>query len=108
MAGLLASQSEIDATAVDSSYTFLKVCIWAIPIIGFIGTVQGISEAVAGFSGSLEAARDIDVLKNSLNDITTGLAVAFDTTLVALIMSLIVMFPMSSLQKAEDASRASG
>lgn len=102
VAGLLSTQSEIDATAVDSSYSFVKVCVWAIPILGFIGTVQGISDAVGGFSGSLEAAKDIDVLKNSLNDITGGLAVAFDTTLVALIMSLLVMFPMSSLQKAEE------
>ena len=102
VAGLLSSQSEIDATAVDSSYSFVKVCVWAIPILGFIGTVQGISSAVGGFSGSLEAANDIDVLKHSLNDITSGLAVAFDTTLVALIMSLLVMFPMSSLQKSEE------
>jgi len=102
VAGLLATQSEIDATAADSSYSFVKVCIWAIPILGFIGTVQGISEAVGGFSGSLEAAKDISVLKASLNEITTGLAVAFDTTLVALVMSLLVMFPMSSLQKSEE------
>lgn len=102
VAGLLSSQSEIDATAVDSSYSFVKVCVWAIPILGFIGTVDGISAAVGGFSGSLEAAKDIEVLKNSLNDITGGLAVAFDTTLVALIMSLMVMFPMSSLQKSEE------
>ncbi len=102
VAGLLSSQSEIDATAVDSSYSFVKVCVWAIPILGFIGTVQGISDAVGGFSGSLEAAKDIEVLKHSLNDITGGLAVAFDTTLVALVMSLMVMFPMSSLQKAEE------
>ena len=102
VAGLLATQSEIDATAADSSYSFVKVCIWAIPILGFIGTVQGISDAVAGFSGSLETAKEISVLKESLNEITTGLAVAFDTTLVALVMSLLVMFPMSALQKAEE------
>ena len=70
VATILASQSEIDATAVDSSYTLLKVFIWAIPILGFIGTVIGISAAVSGFSGSLEAAEDIAVLKGALNNVT--------------------------------------
>ena len=99
---ILASQSEIDANAVDSSYTLLKVFIWAIPILGFIGTVIGISAAVGGFSGSLDQAQDIAVLKESLNGVTGGLATAFDTTLIALVMSMLVMFPSSSLQKSEE------
>lgn len=102
VAGLLSSQSDIDATAVDSSYTMLKVFIWAIPILGFIGTVLGISDAVGGFTGALEKAQDIAVLKSSLGSVTTGLAVAFDTTLVALLLSVIIMFPMNTLQKAEE------
>ncbi|MCG8586784.1 MAG: MotA/TolQ/ExbB proton channel family protein, partial [Pirellulales bacterium] len=102
VASVLTSQSEIDATAVDSSYTLLKVFIWAIPILGFIGTVIGISAAVGGFSGSLDAAEDVSVLKESLNGVTSGLATAFDTTLIALVMSLAVMFPTSSLQKMEE------
>ena len=99
---ILASQSEIDGNAVDSSYTLLKVFIWAIPILGFIGTVIGISAAVGGFSGSLDQAQDIAVLKESLNGVTGGLATAFDTTLIALVMSMLVMFPTSSMQKAEE------
>jgi len=102
VASLLASQSDIDASAVESSYTMVRVLIWAIPILGFIGTVLGISEAVGGFSGSLDQAEDIEVLKSSLNDVTAGLAIAFDTTLVALAMSILVSFPAHYLQKAED------
>ncbi len=102
VASMLASHSEIDANAVQSSYTLLNVFIWAIPILGFIGTVIGISAAVGGFSGSLEAAQDISVLKDSLNNVTGGLATAFDTTLIALVMSIFVMFPSSSMQKAEE------
>lgn len=102
VAAMLASQSEIDANAVQSSYTLLNVFVWAIPILGFVGTVIGISAAVSGFSGSLEAAQDISVLKDSLNNVTGGLATAFDTTLVALVMSMLVMFPSSALQKAEE------
>ena len=99
---MMASQSEIDANAVDSSYTLLKVFIWAIPILGFIGTVIGISSAVGGFSGALDQAQDISVLKESLNGVTQGLATAFDTTLIALVMSMLVMFPTSSIQKSEE------
>jgi len=102
VASMLASHSEIDANAVQSSYTLLNVFVWAIPILGFVGTVIGISAAVGGFSGSLEAAQDISVLKDSLNNVTGGLATAFDTTLIALVMSMLVMFPSSSMQKAEE------
>jgi len=102
VASMLASHSEIDANAVQSSYTLMNVFIWAIPILGFIGTVIGISAAVGAFSGSLDAAQDVSVLKDSLNSVTTGLATAFDTTLIALVMSIFVMFPSSSLQKAEE------
>ena len=102
VSAILTSQSEIDANAVESSYTLLKVFIWAIPILGFIGTVIGISAAVGGFSGSLDQAQDISVLKESLNGVTGGLATAFDTTLIALVMSMLVMFPTSSMQKAEE------
>ncbi|MEQ9068407.1 MAG: MotA/TolQ/ExbB proton channel family protein, partial [Gimesia chilikensis] len=98
----LQSQSEIDATAVDSSYTILKVFIWAIPILGFIGTVIGISAAVGGFSGGMDKAQDISALKESLGSVTGGLSTAFDTTLVALVMSMLVMFPSSSMQKSEE------
>ena len=95
---ILQSQSDIDANAVQSSYTILNVFIWAIPILGFIGTVIGISAAVSG----IDTSGDIDVLKESLTNVTGGLATAFDTTLVALVMSMLVMFPTSSLQKAEE------
>ncbi len=102
VSSILSSQAEIDATTVASSYTMTKVFIWAIPILGFIGTVIGISAAVGGFSGSLEETSDVAKLKESLNGVTGGLATAFDTTLVALVMSLLVKFPTSSMQKQEE------
>ena len=98
----LGSHSQIDANAVESSYTMIRVFIWAIPLLGFIGTVLGISEAVAGFSNSVAEAVDLDVMKQSIGAVTSGLGVAFDTTLLALVMSIFIMFPTSSLQKAEE------
>jgi len=101
-ADMLKSQSEIDATMVDSSYVLIKVFIWAIPILGFIGTVLGISDAVSSFGGEMGAAADIEVIKEKLGQVTGGLSEAFDTTLVSLVFSLFVMFPTSVMQKNEE------
>jgi len=101
-ADVLSSQSEIDATMVESSYVIIKVFIWAIPILGFIGTVLGISDAVSSFGGEMGAAADIAVIKEKLGQVTGGLSEAFDTTLVSLVFSLFVMFPTSMMQKAEE------
>lgn len=98
----LTRQSEADANAVDSSYTTLRVFIWAIPILGFIGTVLGIGTAVGAFSATVSAAVDLEVMKQSIGAVATGLGVAFDTTLLALVTSIVLMFPMSWLQKFEE------
>jgi len=102
VSGRLASQSDIDSNAVDSSYSLIKVFVWAIPILGFIGTVQGIGQAVGAFSATMSAAGDMSALKDSFNLVTAGLATAFDTTLLALVLSMFIMFPMSSTQKSEQ------
>ncbi len=102
VSSVLGSQSDLDSNAVSSSYALLNVFIWAIPILGFIGTVQGLGQAVGNLSGSLKGATDIESVKTALGGITGGLGVAFDTTLVALIMALLLKFPASSLQKAEE------
>ena len=101
-ADMLKSQSEIDAAMIDSSYVIVKVFIWAIPILGFIGTVLGISDAVSSFGGDMGAAADIEVIKEKLGQVTGGLSEAFDTTLVSLVFSLFVMFPTSMMQKNEE------
>ena len=98
----LRSHSERDEDIVESSYTMLRVFIWAIPILGFIGTVLGIGASVAGFSESVSAAANLDVMKDSIGLVTSGLGVAFDTTLLALVMSIFIMVPTSSLQKSEE------
>jgi len=100
--GRVNSQSDIDGNEVDSSYTLIKVLVWAIPILGFIGTVQGIGVAVGSFAATMQAANDMGALKESFNVVTGGLSTAFDTTLLALLLSMLIMFPMSSLQKAEQ------
>ncbi len=99
---LLANQSEIEANIVESSYSMVKVLVWAIPILGFIGTVMGVGAAVGSFSDVIGQAEKFSHAKEGLSRVTTNLGVAFDTTLLALIMSLFVMFPASALQKNEE------
>jgi biopolymer transport protein ExbB/TolQ len=98
---LLNSLAVVDSTRTESSFTILRVLIWAIPIIGFIGTVVGLGGAVGGFSESLPKATDFSQLKGLLTGVTGGLSVAFDATFVALLISIVLMFPASILEKWE-------
>ncbi|MCC6579125.1 MAG: MotA/TolQ/ExbB proton channel family protein [Phycisphaeraceae bacterium] len=102
VASLMSAQSDLDANAVVGSYMMIKFSIWAIPILGFIGTVIGIGQAVAGFSGALEAADDMSKLKESLKSVSGGLSTAFDTTLVALVMAFGLKLVADWLSKKED------
>jgi hypothetical protein len=99
---MMESQSVIDANNVAGSYTVVKVFIWALPILGFIGTVMGVSAAVASLAGSLSGGDSMDAMKSALQDVFSGLGTAFDTTLLALVMSLIVKIPASVMQKSEE------
>jgi biopolymer transport protein ExbB/TolQ len=99
---IMTAQSEIDFQSVESSYSIIKVFIWAIPIFGFVGTVMGISDAIGSFSSALNGAEDVAVLKDSLGSVTSGLGVAFDTTFLALLLSLVLMFPTTMMQTAEE------
>lgn len=96
------AESERDASASDSSYAIARVLIWAIPILGFIGTVMGLGAAVSGFSDFLAGAAGLDAIKDAIGDVTQGLGMAFDTTLLALILSVILMFPLSVVQRREE------
>jgi len=100
VATYLSTQSDIDANRSVSSYSLLKVFLWAIPILGFIGTVMGLSTAVSSLSMGDNA--DPAALKESINNLTGGLAIAFDTTLLGLILSMLMSFPLAAVQKQEE------
>ncbi len=100
VSAFISSQSDVDANRITGTYAMLKVFLWAIPILGFIGTVLGLSMAMENF-GSTDLA-DMNQLKKSVGDITSGLATAFNTTLLGLILSMLLIFPLSALQKNED------
>jgi biopolymer transport protein ExbB/TolQ len=86
--------SEIDLADAAQSYGFVKIIIWAIPILGFLGTVIGITIAIANLNPQQ--------LENSLPEVTGGLGVAFDTTALALGLSMILMFFQFLVDKYEN------
>jgi len=98
----LSVESRADESRIDASYGLIRVFIWVVPTLGFIGTVIGIGVAVGGFSTTLESASSLEGMRDSIGAVTGGLGVAFDTTLVALVMSILIMFPSSALQRQEE------
>ncbi|MFX0095422.1 MAG: MotA/TolQ/ExbB proton channel family protein [Candidatus Hodarchaeota archaeon] len=98
---ILQEESDSDFIELESSYTLVRVFLWTIPILGFIGTVIGIGDAVGGFGSFLSTAREISEIVPALTTVTSGLGVAFDTTFVGLVLSVVVMIAMSTVEKME-------
>jgi len=90
---------ENDLAEAAQSYGFIKIIIWAIPILGFLGTVIGITIAIANLNPQQ--------LEQSLPDVTAGLGVAFDTTALALGLSMVLMFLQFVVDKYENRLLAS-
>ncbi len=89
-------------SASESSYSVPRILVWAIPLLGFIGTVIGISGAVSGFSGFLENSGDVEQIKEGIGQVTSNLGLAFDTTLLALFLSVVVMIPLVLVERYES------
>ncbi|MDJ0571544.1 MAG: MotA/TolQ/ExbB proton channel family protein [Pleurocapsa sp. MO_192.B19] len=89
-------------SASEASYSFPRILVWAIPLLGFIGTVVGISGAVSGFSGFLENSGDVEQIKEGISQVTSNLGLAFDTTLLALFLSVVVMIPLVLVERYES------
>ena len=96
------NDADLYELAVQQSYSLPKVLLWAIPLLGFIGTVLGMSTAVGSFDEVLGNADNVEGLKNGLTQVTSGLGTAFDTTYLALVISVIVAFPLSSVERQEE------
>lgn len=87
---IVSIQVEISQEKAEGEQSIIRYLTWVIPSIGFVGTVIGISQAlIIANSGDMEK-------------ITSLLGVAFDTTLVALILSIIIMWFVHQLQEETD------
>jgi len=86
--------SEAAVDRLYESYSLLLTINWAVPIIGFLGTVVGITLAIANVTP--------EQLDTSLNNVTSGLSVAFDTTTVAMSFSLVLVFTYDWIKRSEQ------
>ncbi len=84
---------ESEAERLDSELSMIRYIAWAIPSIGFLGTVRGIGQAL----GQAHKAVEGDIA-----GVTQSLGVAFNSTFVALLISIVIMFLMHQLQLAQE------
>ncbi|MCX6025560.1 MAG: MotA/TolQ/ExbB proton channel family protein [Chloroflexi bacterium] len=100
---VLSTLSEMDAAATESAYGNLRFFAWLIPTLGFIGTVIGVGQGIAGFGeivkGSSETYRDVFA---EIPKVTHNLGIAFDTTLLALLLTVIVLLLMGCVQRRDE------
>jgi hypothetical protein len=85
---------EMDSLQMSAAYATLRIIIWAIPILGFLGTVIGITMAIASLTP--------DALEQSMSEVTQGLGVAFDTTAEALALTMVLMFTKAWVERTEE------
>lgn len=89
--------AELDDSEKHERYGFARIMIWAIPMLGFLGTVLGISEALGG----LEIGEDND-FQSMMAGLRSSLYVAFDTTAIALTFAILLMFVQFAVERTES------
>lgn len=105
---LLNSSLELLQHEIELKYTVLRYLVWVIPTLGFIGTVIGIALAL-GEAGDIPAMDDPDQLKPWMQALTGRLGLAFNTTLLALVLSaILVLFTHVAQQREESVLNRSG
>ena len=84
---------ESESERLDSELSIIRYITWAIPSIGFLGTVRGIGDAL----GQAHKAVEGDIA-----GVTESLGVAFNSTLIALCISIVLMFIVHQLQLLQE------
>jgi biopolymer transport protein ExbB/TolQ len=84
---------ESEADRLESELSMIRYISWAIPSIGFIGTVRGIGEALAQADKAVQG---------DIAGVTQSLGVAFNSTFIALLISIFLMFLVHQLQLVQE------
>ena len=84
---------ESEAERLESELSMIRYISWAIPSIGFIGTVRGIGEALAQADKAVQG---------DIAGVTQSLGVAFNSTFIALLISIFLMFLVYQLQLLQE------
>jgi len=85
--------TESEAERLESELSMIRYISWAIPSIGFIGTVRGIGEALAQADKAVQG---------DIAGVTQSLGVAFNSTFIALLISIFLMFLVYQLQLVQE------
>jgi biopolymer transport protein ExbB/TolQ len=96
VADMVRTQADLNLGRLVSTMATVHYIAWAIPAIGFLGTVRGLAGSLT-LGG--ETRQDIAAF---IKDATSHLNVAFDCTLVALALSLVLMFLLHTMQRMEE------
>jgi biopolymer transport protein ExbB/TolQ len=84
---------ESESNRLDAELAILRFSVWVTPALGFVGTVRGIGQALQG----AELA-----VKGDTTAVTGGLGIAFNSTLVALALSIVLMYTLHEIQLAQE------
>jgi biopolymer transport protein ExbB/TolQ len=82
-----------ESDRLDSELAMIRYIAWAIPSVGFLGTVRGIGQALS------QAHRAV---QGDITGVTESLGVAFNSTFVALLLSLVLMFVLHQVQLVQE------
>jgi uncharacterized protein YukE len=95
--------SGLDQEHAAGRFTLTRYILYLLPVIGFIGTVEGISKALMNISRVLPMVKNLDGFMNNLTGVTSALQIAFDSTLLALFLSAALMLVQTLVfRRSED------
>ncbi|HTL68739.1 MAG TPA: MotA/TolQ/ExbB proton channel family protein [Lacunisphaera sp.] len=87
-------RADLAADQLDSSLSLIRYIAWSIPAIGFVGTVRGIGDALSFAE---------EAIKGNLSAVTTWLGLAFNSTLVGLMLCIVLMYLLHIVQSSQEA-----
>jgi len=90
--------SDMDQEKQHNAYSLVRIIIWATPMLGFLGTVIGITQAL----GDLATQQLGGDLQQAMKGLLSGLYVAFDTTALALSLAIVLMFVQFLIDRIES------
>ncbi len=95
--------SGLDQEQMAGRFTLTRYILYLLPVIGFIGTVEGISPALMNISMVLPMVKNLDGFLTNLTSVTAALQIAFDSTLLALFLSAALMLVQTLVfRRSED------
>lgn len=93
-ANAVKERAELAADQLDSSLSLVRYIAWAIPAIGFIGTVRGIGDALSFAEQAIHG---------DISAVTSWLGLAFNSTFVGLMLCIVLMYTLHIVQSRQEA-----